>query len=141
MRPMDALDLTKSPPRSPHVRLGGLLMLARTIDKIRATLPGGDIGAYRVRGFSGQLLERLGIQEDDLRAVVSVASTDDEVAAWVRTHSDPSRYDEINAAFEAETIGRRGPEYFERYPVAKTLPPETTLLRVLEIDDASAFGG
>lgn len=47
----------------------------------------------------------------------------------------------INAAFESETVGGRAgnPDYFERYPVARTLPPQTTLLRVLEIDDAAAF--
>lgn len=138
---MEPLDLTKTPPRSPYVRLGGLLMLARTIDKIRATLPGGNSGAYRVRGFSSQLLDKLGIQEDDLRAVVALARSDDEVVEWVRKHSDPSKTDEINAAFESETVGGRAgnPDYFERYPVARTLPPQTTLLRVLEIDDAAAF--
>jgi hypothetical protein len=136
---MESLDLSKAPPRSPYERLGGLLMLARTIDKLRATLPGGNLGAYRVRGFSGQLLDKLGVHEDDLRAVVSLASDEDEVVAWVRKHSDVSAYERINAEFEAERVGQRGPDYFERYPVAKTLPPETTLLRVLEIDDALAF--
>jgi hypothetical protein len=138
---VEPLDLTKAPPRSPYVRLGGLVMLARTIDKIRATLPGGDIGAYRVRGFSTQLLERLGIQEDDLRAVIALARGDDEVVEWVRKYSDPSKSEEINAAFERETVGGRAgnADYFERYPVARTLPPQTTLLRVLEIDDAAAF--
>ena len=136
---MEPLDLTKTPPRSPYVRLGGLLMLARTIDKIRATLPGGNLGAYRIRGFSQQLLDKLGADEDDLRAVVALASSDDEVLAWVRAHSDESTYDRINAEFEAETVGQQAPDYFERYPAAKTLPPETTLLRALELDDALAF--
>jgi len=137
---MHALDLTKNAPRGPHVKLGGLLMLARTIDKIRATLPGGNLGAYRIRGFSQQLLDKLRIQEDDLRAVVALASNDEEIVAWVRKHSDESTYDRINAEFEAQTVGQRGAEYFERYPIAKTLPPETTLLRVLELDDALTFG-
>jgi hypothetical protein len=44
--------------------------------------------------------------------------------------------------FEAETVGRRlsRPDYLEKYPLAKTLPPETPHLRVLEIDDAALFG-
>lgn len=139
---MDSLDLSKKPPRSPYELLGGLLLLARTIDKIRATLPGGSLGAYRIQGFSKQLLEKLAIGEDDLRAVASLATSDGDVAAWVQKHSDPSGYAEINAAFERETIaGRSDPEaYFKRYPVARTLPPETQLLRVLEIDDAQSFG-
>lgn len=136
---MEPLDLTKTPPRGPYVKLGGLIMLARTIDKIRATLPGGDLGAYRIRGFSQQLLDELGVHEDDVRAIVALASGDDEVLAWIRKHTDESTYDRINFTFEAETVGQCAPEYFERYPLAKTLPPETTLLRVLELDDALAF--
>ncbi|HET7814130.1 MAG TPA: DUF5069 domain-containing protein [Candidatus Baltobacteraceae bacterium] len=138
---MDSLDLTKKPPRSPYELCGGLLLLARTIDKIRATLPGGNPGAYRVRGFSKQLLERLGIEEDDLRAVVALATSDGEVAAWVQRHSDAAAYAQINQTFESETIANRpDPEaYFTRYPIARTLPPETPLLRVLELDDAQSF--
>ena len=47
---MDALDLTKRPPRSPRDLLPGLdlLMAARTVDKIRATLAGGNIGEYQI---------------------------------------------------------------------------------------------
>jgi hypothetical protein len=45
------------------------------------------------------------------------------VAAWVRKHSDPSNYEKINAEFEEQTVGARSAEYFERYPLAKTLPP------------------
>ena len=42
---MTPLDLTKQPPRSPRAPLGhlDLVMAARTVDKIRATLPGGNI--------------------------------------------------------------------------------------------------
>jgi hypothetical protein len=136
---MDSLDLTDRPPRSPYAEVGGLYFLARTIDKIRATLPGGNLGAYRVQGFSKQLLDKLGIHEDDLRAVVALAKTDDEVVAWVRKHSDPSRYAQINTDFEGQTVGQRSADYFERYPLARTLPPQTPLLRVLELDDAQSF--
>lgn len=138
---MEALDLTKAPPRSPYVELGGLYMLARTIDKIRATLPGGDTGAYQIAGFSKRMLDALGIAEDDLRAVVALASSDDEVVAWVRKHSDSSKYGSINAALEAPTVGERldRPEMVAKYPILTTLPPETTLLRMLELDDARSF--
>src|SRR5579884_750550 len=104
---MQPLDLTKSPPRSPYFELGGLLMLARTIDKIRATLDGGNIGGYQIQGFSQRMLEALGIHEDDLRAVVALASSDDEIVSWVRKHSDPSKYAEINEQMERITVGER----------------------------------
>ena len=138
---MEALDLTKQPPRSPYTQLGGFLMLARTIDKIRATLPGGNLGAYQLAGFSQRMLEALGIPEDDLRAVVALASSDDDVLAWVQKHGEAAKRAAINASLEALTIAQRldRPEWVAKYPVAKTLPPETPLLRMLEADDAQSF--
>lgn len=137
---MEPLDLTKHAPRSPRVRLGGLYMLARTIDKVRATLPGGSLGVYRIAGFSEQLLSALEIPEDDLRSVVALAATDDEVVAWLHEHSDQTKYEEINRRLSAPTVGERmdRPDFLARYPVitAKQLPAETTLLEMLEIDDA-----
>lgn len=138
---MESLDLTKNPPRSPYIKLGGLLMLARTIDKMRAMLPGGKLGAYQLDGFSERMLKTLGIPEDDMRAVIALAENDDEVVAWFRKHSDPAKYDGVNATLEAITVGDRldRPEMIAKYPVMKTLPPETPLLRMLEADDGLTF--
>lgn len=142
---MEPLDLRKIPPRSPRASLGGLVMLARTIDKLRATLPGGDLGPYRMAGFSERLLEILGIPEGDLRAVVAQAASDDEVVAWVQGRTDPSAYEAINERFTRRTIAhqRDNAEFFERYPIIAqhNLPPETTLFEVLEIDDRAMYGG
>jgi hypothetical protein len=138
---MEPLDLTKTPPRSPYVQLDGVYMLARTIDKMRAQLPGGNIGAYQVAGFSTILLEGIGIPEDDLQAVVALASDDDEVVAWVRKHGDVSKYAQVNATLESKTVADRlaDPEFLRKYPFAKTLPPETPRMHMLELDDAAAF--
>jgi len=138
---MDALDLTKRPPRSPSERLGGLLMLARTIDKLRATLPGGNIGAYQIPGFSARLMERLGIEEAALREVVAGAKSDDDVVAWVRAHSDPSHYDEINEGLRKRRVADRinDADFNERYPSAKSLPLDMPLIEMLDHDDRAMF--
>jgi len=117
-------------------------MAARTVDKIRATLPGGNIGEYQITGFSSSLLNALGIAEALLRAAVASASSDAEVAAWIRANSDPARYAEINAKFESHTVGERSnnPQYLARYPMAKDFPPESSHLDVLDADDAKMFG-
>lgn len=140
---MEPLDLTKAAPRSPYFKLGGLLMLARTIDKMRALLPGGNIGAYQIDGFSKRMLDALAIHADDMQAVVSLASTDHEVVAWVRKHSDTSKYDDVNAALEKITVADRldRPDFVAKYPHVKDMPPETSLLRMLERDDALTFTG
>jgi hypothetical protein len=137
---MEPLDLTKRAPRSPRVRLGGLYMLARTIDKLRATLPGGNPGVYRIAGFSERMLQTLEIPEDDLRSVVALAQSDDEVVAWVHKHSDQTKYEEVNRMLSTPTVGERmdRPDFLARYPIIteKRLPPETTLFEMLELDDA-----
>jgi hypothetical protein len=141
---MEPLDLTRRPPRSPRQFLPGLelFMLARTIDKIRATLPGGNIGEYQITGFSSSLLNALGISEAVLRKVIAEAGSDEAVAAWIREHSDAARYAEINAKLAGRTVGERldDPEFLRRYPNAKNLPPETSRLDHLIADDAEAFG-
>jgi hypothetical protein len=141
---MDALDLTTRPPRGPREPLADLdlLMIARTVDKIRATLPGGNIGSYQITGFSSRLLDRLGIAEALLRDVIARADSDAQIATWVREHSDPSRYAEINAKLEAQTIGERlgDAEFVARYPVVKRLPPETPRVDMLAADDKEMFG-
>jgi hypothetical protein len=138
---MDALDLTNRPPRSPNERLGGLIMLARTIDKLRATLPGGNLGSYQIPGFSVRLMSGLGIEESALRDEVAGASSDDEIVAWVREHSDPSRYEEINAILRQRRIADRidDPEFVAKYPVAASLPRETPLIEMLDLDDRASF--
>jgi hypothetical protein len=141
---MNALDLTERPPRSPRELLPGLdlLMAARTVDKLRATLRGGNIGEYQITGFSSSLLNALGISEAVLRKVVAQAESDAEIAAWIREHSDPERYAEINAKLAARTVGERlnDPEFLRRYPSARNLPPQTSRLDHLIADDAEAFG-
>jgi hypothetical protein len=116
-------------------------MMARTVDKLRATLPGGNLGSYQITGFSSRLLEKLGIVEGLLREAIARATSDAEVAAWIRKHSDPATYAEINAAFERLTIGERlsDPEFVARYPVVKRLSPEASRLDMLIADDEESF--
>jgi hypothetical protein len=140
---MEALDLTRRPPRSPRELLPelDLLMAARTVDKLRAMLPGGNLGAYQITGFSSRLLEALDIPEGLLRQAIAAADSDATVAAWIRAHSDPARYAEINARLERATVGERlgNREFVQRYPIATRLPPETSRLDLLIADDADAF--
>lgn len=116
-------------------------MLARTVDKLRASLPGGNLGVYYIRGFSATLLLELGIDEATLRDAVARAQSDDEVVGWVRGHSDPSRYDEINALLRSRRIADRidDPEFVARYPITATLPREMPLLDMLDRDDRAMF--
>lgn len=144
---MEPLDLSVRPPRSPYEELDGLMFLPRTIDKLRALLPGGNPGGYlinsKILGMSGYLLNRLGITEEALSSVVASAKDDTEVAVWVREHTDPTHYHAIN-----ETLRRIRPKHAEdesffREMYAEVLAADPQLeytLDIIEADDRRMFG-
>jgi len=138
---MESLDLRNAPPRSPNRELGGLLMLARTIDKVRATLPGGDLGDYQIDGFSRRLWKLLEVDQADFEAAVKAAKSDADVVAWVHAHTDAAMYPEINEKLTARTVGDRidDPEFVAKYPVASTMPHDATLLDMLDADDKASY--
>jgi len=142
---MDALDLTKKPPRAPRTPLADLdlIMAARTVDKLRASLPGGNLGSYNVPGFSTQMLEAIGISEDDLRAEVAHASSDAEIAAWLRHRVSAEKIDAFNAAISARRVEHRLSDeaWRKKYPHGAAMPPETPLIDFLAKDDELAFLG
>ena len=140
---MEPLDLTLAPPRSPYAALGGLVFLPRTIDKLRAALPGGRLGLYKIGGFSARMLEILDVDEASLRDAVAEADCDDDVLAWLQERTDQSLYPAINQRFTALTIADQAgrAEFFELYPIIaeRGIPPETKLFDLIELDDAALF--
>src|ERR1700694_184889 len=142
---MEPVDLRSRAPRSPREKLWGLYLLPRTIDKLRAALPGGDLGRYLVLGGQSKILAgRLGIDLHELLEVVGQAKDDDDVVAWVRRHSDPATYDAINEAFENRVQADVPPEnraLFEGNYSAALRAKHQRLFDLLEADDAELFGG
>lgn len=136
---MQPLDLTEQPPRSPRVKLGGLVMIARTIDKLRASLPGGNLGSYKMPGFSTEILERLGVSEDALRDVVARADSEDEVLAWLAARTDQTRYPEINREFSEETSEGYSEKFHANYPAARKYNL-SNVFEIMEYDDREMFG-
>ncbi|HME80920.1 MAG TPA: DUF5069 domain-containing protein [Candidatus Eremiobacteraceae bacterium] len=137
---MEPLDLTKHPPRSPRERLDGVVLVPRTIDKLRASLPGGNLGPYKIPGFSTRMLEMIGVREADLLEAVRRANSDEDVAKWLREHADTGKYKQVNEHFEnLTTAGVKDPDDFHRrYPVAKKREL-TNLFDVLEADDKAMW--
>jgi hypothetical protein len=137
---MEPLDLTKNPPRSPWERLDGLIMMPRTIDKLRGLLPGGNVGAYKIAGTSDRLLKAIEVDADDLQAVVALAHSDDDVAQWLRVHAKRDAYERINTFLAERRLKDMDlDDFFERYPRAKGMPLDTPLFDLLELDDAATF--
>lgn len=144
---MKPLDLSAGPPRSCYEELDGLMLLPRTIDKLRAFLPGGNPGGYwidgPIAGISGYLLKRLGVEEAALRDAVAAAEDDGDVAAWLRERTDSSQYPAIN-----ETLRRIKPKHAEDPAVFGQIYAETLAMKpdleyivdIIEADDRRMFG-
>src|ERR1700738_5064244 len=101
---MEPLDFSKRPPRGPRERLDGLVLLPRTIDKFRASLPGGVLNGYKIEGMSRRLLGWLGVEEADMQAAVAAAKSDGDVAKWLRERTDASAYDTYNERMENRSL-------------------------------------
>ena len=138
---MEPLNLRLAPPRKPTDVLAGVVFLARTVDKVRATLPGGDPGDYKMAGLSTDLLTRLDIDLDDLCSIVALARSEDDVVHWILKHTTAEARDRVNAELAALTIRDRveRPGFFERNAIAKDLPLETPVFKMLEYEDVAMF--
>jgi Domain of unknown function (DUF5069) len=137
---VDALDLRKTPPRRPRAELAGVVFLPRSIDKIRATLPGGDLGAYTISGFTATMFDMLGIALEDVTAAVRSAASDDDVAAFVREHARPGGVDAWHTyVFAREPKNGNRAEATAAYPFLAERPDLRLSLDVLEEDDRQTF--
>jgi hypothetical protein len=76
-------DLTKEAPRSPRIRIGGYVILARTIDKCRA-LVAGEIGEYHFDcPLDNTLFGFKGVTGSDFKAQIENGASDQQMAEWL----------------------------------------------------------
>jgi hypothetical protein len=146
--PIQAPDLTKSPPRSPRVRLGGYPILPRMLDKGRATLAGTQ-GEYSFGCPTDErFLDFVGVTADALKAQLAQGKGDWETLQWVQANGTHQRGPSEIAAWAAwadgvapETVEGRA---FYNEVVAKIGPERTDLVTwfdMLDLDDYVSFGG
>ena len=76
-------DLTKQPPRSPRVRLGGYVILPRMLDKGRATIAGKNGEYHYACPLDQRFLEFAGIDPKALKK--ELKKSDTEVLEWINT--------------------------------------------------------
>jgi len=138
-------DLTKEPPRSPRVRIGGYAILARTYDKCCALIA-GNIGEYHFDcPLDNMLFGFKGVKGDDFKAEVEKGATDEEMASWLDNHGEKKTPEEVKAwSDEVEaTNPYNNPEkreWFEEQVKPHRLNPlTTTLFDWLEVDDKASY--
>jgi hypothetical protein len=145
---MTPLDLTQRPPRSCRVEVDGIPYLARAIDKTRAELPGGSLGAYlifhpAVVTVSAMFYRRMGITHDEFTAAVRDAQTEDDVAAWLRQRIDDTKLQKWRRQLldlrMSDIPSPTREAVIANHPIARTLPEDTYLVDIFDADDAETF--
>jgi len=139
-------DLTKQPPRSPRVRLGGYAILPRCLDKGRATVAGKNGEYHYACPLDHQFLDFVGIDPEALKKELNKSDT--EVLAWIKQHAKHPRtapeviawthWQEHRAPDNTE-----GREYLNGLHKAGAPDREDiiTWFDVLDMDDYVSFGG
>src|ERR1051325_4974606 len=88
-------DLTKEAPRSPRIRIGGYVILGRTIDKCRA-LVAGNIGEYHFDcPLDNMLFGFKGVQGVDFKAQIENGASDQQMAEWLDANGEQKTLEEI----------------------------------------------
>lgn len=141
-------DLTRHPPRSPRVQLGGYSILPRCLDKGRATLKGKNGEYHFACPLDQQFLTFVGLQPEALRAELQAGKSDGEILAWIESQAQhrPSESEKASWNAAQEKRGPADPDstaYFADLK-AKIAPARTDIsswFELLDVDDYVSFGG
>lgn len=142
---IQAKDLTKEPPRSPHDALGGYKSLPRMIDKCRATINDNN-GEYNYDcPLDKRLLGFKNISGDEFKSYVAEGQTDEEIMEWFQINGEFKTDEEI-AEWSAQADGK---DYSQKEEKKKWFIPDceklgldpfkTSLFDYLDADDKASF--
>jgi hypothetical protein len=142
-------DLTLRPPRSPRIRLGGFAILARMLDKGRATIAKKN-GEYIYNSPTDQHLVRfVGFDPKGLLNELAAGKGDGEILEWVLSHAKTPHapweieawsayFDKRGPDSDAETLSGFA-EYIGQH--TKTREDIKSWFDALDLDDYVSFGG
>jgi hypothetical protein len=136
--PYPDADLREHPPRPAHAELGGIVFLARTVDKTRAKIQ-GTLGPYKILpGISGYVFEWLGLTEDQFTEVVRAATSDADVVTWLHANTDTSKYAGLNDMLLNRKIrdADHRAQVLPAYPILADHPDLWNWFAIFDLDDA-----
>ncbi|HEV2211064.1 MAG TPA: DUF5069 domain-containing protein [Verrucomicrobiae bacterium] len=144
----NAPDLTKRPPRSPRVRLGGYAVLPRMLDKGRATVAGTHGEYHYACPMDMRLIEFLGIDPGALKKQLAAGKGDGEVLEWIQKNAKHKRTEPEIVAWTAWQEQRapsdsESRQYFNQLH-SKAAPKRediSTWFDLLDVDDFISYGG
>ena len=137
---MEPLDLRRAPPRAPREALAGVLFLPRSIDKVRATLPGGDLGEYKIEGHTQVMFETLGVSLQRVTDIVARSRNDAAIADELLAEVTPQAIQTWNE-FVVTRLPRSGDRAaaIVAYPWLANRPDLVYSLDVIAEDDRVSF--
>jgi hypothetical protein len=144
-----APNLTQRPPRSPRVRLGGFVTLARIVDKGRAELA-GTAGEYKYNNpMDYHFFRFTGLTPEALKAELGKDKGDGEIVTWIEENA-PNKRTPWEIQHWSAWMNERGPdgdtetlEFFAKRvgEFNKTREDVKTWFDLLDLDDHVTFGG
>ena len=108
------MDLTKGVPRSGHDTIGGIVMLARAIDKMRAHLAGTPGEYIAHKGFSADVFDLFGTDAATFEEIVRTHDTDEDVLASLMAIKHPTAEEIAAFNLEMTTYPSKDPAAVER---------------------------
>lgn len=143
-----APDLTKQPPRSPRVRVGGYVILARLLDKGRATIAGMN-GEYKFAcPLDQRLLRFLGVEASAVKKKLKAGLSDGEILEWLDSRPgrkpNPAEIAAWSASQEHRVPTDPDSRSFFNEIHSKIAPKREDVASwfdLLDLDDYVSFGG
>jgi uncharacterized protein DUF5069 len=140
---MDPLNFQVAPPRGPREQLAGIVFTARLIDKLRASLPGGELNGYiATAGFSSLWAHYTRIDLDELRTVVAGAPSESAVEQWIIEHTEALDKPAVNGKMERFESSRTPDGMraaFESFYPVELRERHAIIFDLLEADDARLY--
>jgi hypothetical protein len=144
----NAPDLTKTPPRSCRVRIGGYAILARMLDKGRATINGKN-GEYHFNcPLDQRFTEFVGVDAEGVKKELEAGKGDGEVLEWIEKNAK-HKHSPVEIKAWSDFAEQRVPTdnesraYFSEI-LTKAAPKREdigTWFELLDLDDYTTFGG
>lgn len=143
--PITVRDLTRQAPHSPRVRIAGLVIASRAVDKCNSSMAGTSGEYHYDCPLDNMLFDFKGITSEQFKAAVQASKDYEDVGTWLQAHGTiktpaeiKSWSDEMEAGSPMKNPERRA-GFIESCSELMLNPETNTTFDWLEADDRASF--